>query len=93
MTLSGQAGNHRSSEIDLEKEINCSVILSTPMAGKVAGNAPWIHHTQTKKIKATYAAKWSVLDYGAIKIKVSVRPQGSMGRLPALLPPSEVCVW
>lgn len=36
------------------------VILSTPMAVKIAGILPWTHHTQVKKAEAADAAKWSV---------------------------------
>lgn len=32
------------------------VILSTPVAVKVVGITPWIHHTQVKKVKILNAA-------------------------------------
>lgn len=58
--LSGQAGNQRSTEINLEKETTYLVPLSTPMAVKVAVFTPWTYHTQVKAMKATDAAKWTV---------------------------------
>ena len=33
------------------------MILSIPVAVKVAGITSWVYHTQVKEVKATHAAK------------------------------------